>query len=234
MGQWLNQLMTGVKEAAAKIGMMKPMQVTVPAALVPITVKVPLKSDQYYQAIHPKKFIFLHYTAGGTAAGAFGQWASDPQRIATPYVIDRDGTIYETYDPKYWAYHLGVKGMTSMEKASIGIELVAYGQLLKKGTKYMTYTNKALPIEEVSNVKWRGYDYYHEFTQEQIDALRELIPYLLERFKIELQPVMDRKNFYDLRDPKTLPGGVWSHTTVRKDKLDIFPQPEIVNLVAGL
>jgi hypothetical protein len=29
----------------------------------------------------------------------------EPRRVATPYVIDRDGTVYELFDP---AFHLGL------------------------------------------------------------------------------------------------------------------------------
>lgn len=219
-----------IGQAAAKLGIVKP--APTPVATVPVTKKIPLKSDQYYQAAFAKKFLFLHHTAGSTASGAMASWAADPARIATPYVIDRDGTIYETYDPKYWAYHLGVKGMTSMEKASIGIEIVSWGQLLLKNGKYITYTGRVVPIEEVSKVKWRGFDYYHEYTPEQIASLRVLIPYLMERFKIPLQP--NRNNFWEYQNPATLPAGIWSHTTVRRDKVDIFPQPEITELVLGL
>lgn len=200
--------------------------------IAPVTKKIPLKADQYYQGVYPKKYIILHHTAGSTAASAIAHWATTPDHIATPYVIDRDGTIYEVFDPKFWAYHLGVKGNSSIEKASIGIEIVAWGQLTLKEGKYYTYTKKALPDSEVVAVEFRGHKYYQRYTPEQIAALKVLLPYLLDRFKIV--PQTARKDFWEYSDPSKLPPGIWSHTTVRKDKVDVFPQPEIVELVYGL
>jgi hypothetical protein len=28
--------------------------------------------------------------------------------VATAYVIDRDGTVFELFDPAAWAFHLGL------------------------------------------------------------------------------------------------------------------------------
>lgn len=207
----------------------KAVKPTTMAVLPPEIKKIPLKSDQYYPVKQEKKYIFCHHTAGGSAASSIAHWAADPQHIATAYIIDRDGTIYETYPPEYWAYHLGVKGLpNTLEKQSIGIEICSYGQL--KNDK--TYTGKTIPKEKQVKVDWRGYEYYEAYTPEQIASLKLLLPYLIDRFKIQLQP--DRKNFYEYQDPKTLPPGIYSHTTVRKDKVDIFPQKEIVELVQNL
>lgn len=190
--------------------------------------KIPLKDNQYYQSGYPKKHIFLHHTAGGSAASSVAHWASNPDHIATPYIIDRDGTIYETFDPKYWAYHLGVKGNSQIEKSSIGIEICSYGGL--KDDK--TYTGKVIPKDKQAKCDFRGYQYWEAYTPEQISALKLLLPYLLDRFKIT--PQIDRKDFWEYKNPLTLPPGIYSHTTVRKDKIDIFPQKELVDLVYSL
>jgi N-acetylmuramoyl-L-alanine amidase len=201
----------------------KPMPVT-----PPVIKKIPLASNQYYQGVFDKKYIFLHHTAGGSAASSIAHWASNPEHIATPYVIDRDGTIYECFDPKFWAYHLGVKGNSDIEKTSIGIEICSYGGL--KNDK--TYTGKVIPKEKQSKVTFRGYDYWEAYTPEQIAALKVLLPYLLDRFNITAQ--VDRKDFWEYKNPSSLLPGIYSHTTVRKDKIDIFPQPELVELVYGV
>lgn len=195
---------------------------------IPDIKKLPLASNQYYQSKHPKKYIFLHHTAGGSAASSIAHWASNPDHIATPYLIDRDGTIYECYNPEMWAYHLGVKGNSAIEKASIGIEICSYGAL-RNGK---TYTGKLIPEEKQVKVDFRGELFWEAYTPEQIEALRQLLPYLMGRFAIPLQA--DASTFYEYQNPSTLPPGVYSHTTVRKDKYDIFPQPDLVELVKGL
>ena len=190
---------------------------------------MPLKENQYYQGVYTKTHIFLHHTAGGSAASSIAGWAATPEHIATPYVIDRDGSIYETYDPKYWAYSLGVKGATWLEKASIPIEIASYGALNKD---YKTYTGKLIDKTAAVAVDFRGQKLWEAYTPQQIAALKELLPYLVKRFGIKLQA--DRSNFWEYRNPATLPGGIWSHTTVRKDKIDIFPQKELIDLVSSL
>ena len=200
----------------------------------PLLKSIPLKDNQYYPTEYPKKYIFLHHTAGGSAASSIAGWAADEKHIATPYVIDRDGSIYECFDPKYWAYSLGVKGQTGLERATIAIEIACYGALTEKNGKWVTYTNKEIPAAQTVKLDsvFRGYQVWEAYTPEQIKALSQLLPYLIDKFKIPLQA--DRKNFWEYKDPATLPPGIYSHTTVRKDKIDIFPQKEIVDLVYKL
>lgn len=194
--------------------------------------KLPLDKSQYYQAEYNKTHIFLHHTAGGSAASSVAHWASNAEHVATAYIIDRDGTIYETFDPEGWSYHLGVKGLTSLEKASIGIEICSYGALQLRGGKYVTYTGKEITKDKTVSVGFRGQAVWEAYTPEQIAALSKLLPYLVDKFKIQKQ--FYYKNFWEYSDPKQLPPGIWSHSTVRKDKIDIFPQKELVDLVYNL
>lgn len=198
----------------------------------PLVKPIPLASNQYYQGVYTKKYIFLHHTAGGSAASSISGWAQTPEHIATPYVIDRDGTIYECFDPKYWAYSLGVKGQTSLEKATIAIEIASYGALTEKNGKLFTYTNREIPADKAVRVDFRGQKIWEAYTAEQIEALKQLLPYLIDKFKIPIQA--DRNNFWEYKNPATLPPGIYSHSTVRKDKIDIFPQQGLVDLVKAL
>lgn len=196
--------------------------------------KIPLKENQYYQGVYQKKYIVLHHTAGGSAASSIAGWAATPEHIATPYVIDRDGTIYECFDPKFWAYSLGVKGQTSLEKATIAIEIACYGALTEKNGKLVTYTGKEIPANKSIRLdkSFRGYQLWESYTPEQIQALKILIPYLMDKFKIPKQENIS--NWYEYQNPATLPPGIYSHTTVRKDKIDIFPQPSLLDVVTNL
>lgn len=227
-----------------------------PVVMQPDIKTIPLPLNQYYQGVYAKKHIVLHHTAGASAASSVAHWASNPDHIATPYIIDRDGTIYETFDPKYWAYHLGVKGNTAIEKSSIGIEICSYGSLAvaikdkpgkyKKGD-FLTYTGRLIapgkivkthpfrpnvnPFAGTPDVSYTG-TVWEKYADEQIAALKLLLPYLIDRFKIPIQA--NREKFYEYQDPNKLPPGIWSHSTVRKDKIDIAPQPAIVEMVYGL
>lgn len=200
----------------------------------PTIVKKHLADAQYYQTVHIKKYIFTHHTAGGSAESSMAHWASNSDHIATAYVIDRDGTIFEAFDPKHWAYHLGVKGNSALEKASIGIEICSYGALTEKDGKWLTYTGKAILPENTVQLEkpFRGFQIWEAYTEAQIESLKQLLPYLIDRFNIPLQE--DRNNFWEYQDPNKLPPGIWSHSTVRKDKIDIFPQPSLIEVVNSL
>ena len=78
-----------------------------------------LSDDMYYRQETKKSLIVLHHTVGGTAQSTIKYWDTDPRHIATAYVVSRGGTVFEVFDPKYWAWHLGVKDR-DIEKRSIG------------------------------------------------------------------------------------------------------------------
>ena len=106
--------------------------------------KLHLRNDQYYPAVNKKDSIFLHHTSGSSARGAFDWWNQTPDHVGTAYIIERDGTIYEVFEPNQWGFHLGLKGDDDyMEKHSIGIEIVSLGQLEKVGRDFIFY-----PIRE--------------------------------------------------------------------------------------
>lgn len=206
----------------------KPMSI-----LPPVIVPLPLADDQYVKQKTAKTHIFTHHTAGSTAAGALAGWKATPQKIATAFIIDRDGTIYQAFSPDYWASHLGVKGHSWLEKCSIGIEIVAWGHLTLKNGKYTSYTGKEVPASEVVHCPgWRGQKYFHAYTPAQISAVKSLLVHLMAKYKISFQA--DRADFWQYRGAKGLPPGVWSHSTVRTDKEDIFPQAELTAAVMSL
>ena len=39
--------------------------------------------------------VVVHHTAGGDSAGTYRYWVSNRERIATHFLVDRDGTIYQ-------------------------------------------------------------------------------------------------------------------------------------------
>lgn len=83
------------------------------------------------QDVVPKTQLYLHHTVGGSAISTYNYWEGKTNRVATAYIIERDGTIYEVFDPHYWAWHLGLKtaSNTIANKQSIGIEIASEGAL---------------------------------------------------------------------------------------------------------
>lgn len=202
----------------------------------------PLKTNQFYAEAQFKKYIFLHHTAGSSAQSSIEWWNSKPDHIATPFIIERDGTIYKNFEPKFWSFALGVKGGTYIEKAAIHVEIVSYGGLIRENDSYFYEPNShskthVNPVEVVPMLpKYRGWGYFQQYTDAQVASILQLIPELLKEFPtIKVQPSI--KDFWVLRDPATirnLPSGIWSHTSVRPDKSDIIPQQNLIEGLYGL
>lgn len=207
-----------------------------------------LLNPQFYPEVKEKSMVFLHHTAGTTADGAISWWNQTPEKVGTAYVVERDGTIYEVFDPAKWGYHLGVKGDDDfIEKNSIGIEIVAAGILFKEPDgfySYPLYPNKVKKIKipdtdvwDMGDKGWRGTRYFHAYSDAQVTAVIDLVNQLVSDFKIEVDPSWKNSKFYEFNADiaaKHLPG-IWSHTSVRKDKNDIVPyQPFLKKLFEGI
>ena len=213
----------------------------IPSQYRKINKSKPLKGNQNYPGPTSKTQIFLHHTAGTTADGAIRWWNQTPEHVGAAYVVDRDGTIYETFPPEKWAYHLGIKGDDNYsEKHGIGIEIVAAGQLIPKNGQYFFYPllpnpagGRPIPINEIEILEsaWRGYSAYHAYTPAQCISVIWLIDYLVKTHKINLQP--DIRGFYEYNEDviKNHLPGLWAHSTVRKDKKDIYPCTELLSLI---
>ena len=91
-----------------------------------------LPAGQYFAEETKKIQIVLHHTVSAGTTNAVRDWfAQTAERVATAFVIGKDGSVLELFDPKHWAYHIG-KGSTSQHnKQSIGIEIVNEGLLTK-------------------------------------------------------------------------------------------------------
>ena len=195
--------------------------------------KLLLHEDQYYHSREKKTHIFLHHTAGGSALSTIQWWNQTKDRVGTAFIIERDGTIYQVFESWQWAYALGVKGATDLEKASIQIEICSWGGLTIKDNKYFNYAGKEVRPENVVHAEgeYRGSKHFESYTGLQIVSLGNLLKHLKLEYSINIRPI---PKFWEYRDWKTLLPGVWSHTTVRKDKQDIFPQAQLVDMLYHL
>jgi N-acetyl-anhydromuramyl-L-alanine amidase AmpD len=137
------------------------------------------QSQDYYKQATPKSLVVLHYTGGGTLAGAEAT-LSIRDYVNVHYAIDRDGTVIQYFDEAYWAYHTG-KGR-KIDKYSIGIEVVNWGHLTRKGNELLTWTGKSIPWPDVVKCKrFRGFQYWQSLTEQQESALTGLLEQIQAR-----------------------------------------------------
>ena len=94
-----------------------------------------LPESEYFPELEAKSGIALHHTVCDDAHTTVSLWRDDrtadgnPRRVATAYVINYDGTVFELFDPAHWAFHLGVRWpyeqRVAFEKRMIGIEIAS-------------------------------------------------------------------------------------------------------------
>lgn len=202
--------------------------------------KYQLQSTQFLKQVTSKDKIFIHFTAGGPNAGnVIKYWDSDERKVSTAFVIGGEtGQIHECFNPDFWSFHLGVKGTNgSLDKSSVGIEICAWGPLTKKGDKFYTYVNSEVPADQVYELDspFRGYKYYHKVTDDQFKQLELLVDFLISEYNIPIQDSFDADWFefnQELISKKT--PGVWTHTNVRKDKCDMYPDHRLIDMLNRL
>jgi N-acetyl-anhydromuramyl-L-alanine amidase AmpD len=206
--------------------------------------QVQFSENQYVKEEHPKKQIYLHHTAGNSSGeNVFRGWAFNRERIATCVAISGDGQIVQGFDSKYWAFHLGLKESTfqkfnipyqNLDKISIGIEICNWGQLTLKGGKFYNYVNREIPRSEVMELPTphRGFKFYHNYTDPQIESVRQLL--LLWKTKYGI-PLTYNEDIWNI-SPRALRGekGVFTHNSVRYDKVDVYPHPKLIQMLKTL
>ena len=188
-----------------------------------------LGAGQFVAETHTKDLIVLHHTVGGTARSTFNYWQDDPRRVATAFIIDRDGTIYETFDPAYWAYHVAVPGAGSpLEKRSIGIELASEGGLTASGGSYYSFgvvspKTRHDTARFVLPTPWRGFKAFDEYEPAQITSVCWLVNDLMGRFANipKRIPAPSQDGFPAMLPPTWR--GVCGHSGMRQDKTDPHP-----------
>lgn len=230
-------------------------------ALAPLDIKTiiqyKLNAGQYYRDEHPKTQIYEHHTASGpNPFRVIDFWNSNPEAIATAFVIGgkpsgdphkienwQDGDIVQAFSSKYWAYHLGLKQEVfkkagvpykPLDKTSIGIEICSWGPLQLKGGKFFNYVGGIVPENEVVeySAPFRGFKYYHRYTDKQIESTIKLTKYLCEKFGI---PKTYNEDIWDV-SKRVLSGasGICTHVSVRADKFDNSPQSELIQGLKAL
>lgn len=193
-----------------------------------------LPETEYLQEQYRKDLVVLHHTVGGSAHSTFTWWKTDrnskglPRRIATAYIVERDGTILEVFPPECWAYHLGLKRTRgAVDKRSIGIELASEGPLLHRAGNFYAFgrlSERTLFSGEVydNHFAYREqYRYFAAYTNPQIQATAVLVDMLIRRWGIPR--VMPRNSFKADFEKYRAYKGVLGHAHLRTDKTDPHP-----------
>jgi N-acetylmuramoyl-L-alanine amidase len=197
--------------------------------------KYPLNKGQWFRQVTTKNYIVWHGTGGrtrntpvfghpGRATSSIDGWNLDGQRVGAPYLVDRDGTVYQTFDETFWIYHLGLKGTNGrFDRESVAIEFANELVLTLDGERLHAFgmnTPETIYRGLHFTSDWRGERFFAELDEAQVDAGIELTLAVCRRHSIE-------PSFYYPSTTYDFPrcfrvATIVCHSNCREDKTDLF------------
>jgi hypothetical protein len=211
-----------------------------------------LPRGEYKNGPTNKEYVFLHHTAGWhNPFKTIDHWGRDDRgAIATEFVLGGpsikgndfkyDGKMVQAFPEGAYGWHLGKNGSQHMHTHSVGIEVNNFGYVIN-GKAY-----QGTPVEESQIVTlkepFRGHKTWHKYSDKQIEAIRLWLLWIAERDNIDVReglPSLIKEKGAKAFDfnPDAYYGkvkGTWTHTNTRKDKFDMFPQEELLEMLITL
>lgn len=211
-----------------------------------------LPSGEYKPGPTNKEYVFLHHTAGWhNPYSCIDQWGRDSRgAVATEFVLGGqsvkgndtkyDGEMVQAFPEGGYGWHLGKNGSQHMHTHSVGVEVCNFGYVVN-GKTYAG-TNVAESEQVVLSKEFRGHKVWHRYSDAQIEALRLWILWIGERDNIDVRaglPSLIKEKGADAFEfnEDAYYGrvkGTWTHTNTRKDKVDLFPQQELLDMLVSL
>jgi len=211
-----------------------------------------MPSDEYCHGQGGSEYIFIHHTAGwNNPYNTVKNWANDNRgRVATEFVLggpsikgndDRyDGVMVQAFPEGNYGWHLGKNGSQYMHKHSTAIEVCNFGYI-KNGKTYAGTIADESQIVTLAK-PFKGYSDWHRYSNKQIEAMRLWMLWIAERDGIDIRaglPALVKEKGADAFEfnEDAYYGkvkGVWTHTNTRKDKFDMFPQQELLDMLVSL
>lgn len=197
-----------------------------------------LQPGQYHESVCPKTQIVLHHTAGGPSAKATKDWwNSNPQRVATDFIIDANGGVLRVLPKGYWAWHIGL-GLPELDSRAIGIELCNYGFLTKQGNVFRNAYGGIVDNVCTLTIPYRGHIYYENYTNAQLTSLDKLLRAITKEYGIPINKETFKTGeggIFELM-PEALHGkkGIYAHGAYLAGKTDMYPHPKLLSLLQNL
>lgn len=193
--------------------------------------------------------IGTHYIIGGQPASMSGDGTDED--------IKYDGRILQAFKDEYWGYHLGKTKSAEMHRGSISIELCSAGRLTERDGKFYTWYGSEVHQDQVCTLDqpYKNVKYFHKYSAKQIQSLKALLLLLEEKHGIDLQKgVIDelqKRSQYRMPAPNIKSSannafefseaacqgkiqGLLTHGQVRRDKDDVHPQKELIEMLLTL
>lgn len=211
-----------------------------------------LPKGEYKEGPTKKEYLFLHHTAGwNNPYQTVDGWAKDDRgAVATEFVLggrsvrgndDRyDSELVQCLPEGSYGWHLGENGSRYMHSHSVAIEVCNFSYAVDG----KTYVNTQIAADQLMTLPepFRKHSQWHAYSDKQIETLKLFILWIAERDSIDVQAGLvaeikekGAKAFefnQDAYNGKIK--GMWTHTNTRKDKFDLFPQPNLIDMLLSL
>ena len=211
-----------------------------------------LPEGEYKNGPTNKEYLFLHHTAGWhNPFNVIDQWGRDSRgAVATEFVLggpsvkgnndEFDGVMVQAFPEGGYGWHLGKNGSQHMHTHSVGIEVCNFGWI-KDGKTYAGTKVAESQLVELDK-PFRGFKTWHKYSNDQIEVLDKWIRWIGERDGIDIRaglPALVKEKGADAFEfnEDAYYGkvkGIWTHTNTRKDKFDMFPQQELLDMLMSL
>jgi len=211
-----------------------------------------LPVGEYKQGPIKAEWVFLHHTAGwNNPYKTIDNWGKDDRgAIATEFVLggpsirgndDKyDGEMVQAFPEGNYGWHLGKNGSQKMHVNSVGIEVCNFGYVVN-GKAYQGTPVVDSQIVELAQ-PFRGHKLWHRYSDAQIEALYKWILWIAERDNIDVRaglPALVKEKGAEAFEWNAdayygKVKGLWTHTNTRKDKVDMFPQQELMDMLVSL
>lgn len=146
-----------------------------------------------------------------------------------------DGKVIKNFDDNYWSYHSPFLSTTKrLNQMSISIELCNLGPLVNINDKFYTKSGLLVEDSEVVNIDFRGYKYWHRYTDSQIESLRKLLIYLIEKHDIDVNKSNFDNNWFEFHKKWNSVSGLRTDSQISYGKIGINPQEEIIQMLKSL
>ena len=211
-----------------------------------------LPKGEYKNGPTNKEYVFLHHTAGWhNPFRTIDHWGRDSRgAVATEFVLGGqsvkgndnkyDGKMVQAFPEGAYGWHLGKNGSQHMHTHSVGIEVNNFGYIVNG----KTYAGTRVEESQIVTLKepFRNHKTWHKYSDKQVEAIRLWLLWIAERDNIDVReglPSLIKEKGAKAFDfnPDAYYGkvkGTWTHTNTRKDKFDMFPQEELLEMLINL
>jgi len=182
--------------------------------------KYKANQKNYYKSTHKKRKIILFDSLRKSDYHLIRLINRDNEQHKTwnTYTINRDGIIYEHFNPKYYSDYYGVK---TFDKESISIVLENMGGLDYDEELNVFYNslNEVCDNDKVFQRNWKGFSFWEKYTDEQIKSLVDLILILTEKFKIPIKTI----GFNNFNEKSGAFNGILCRSNLDSNYYDVNP-----------